>query len=60
MLKDFRCGQCKRLLARMGEHTELQIKCSRCGTLNHVKAVEPRVNAVERTACGVSRATNAQ
>ncbi|WP_264083862.1 Com family DNA-binding transcriptional regulator [Pseudomonas zanjanensis] len=22
----------------MGENTELQIKCSRCGTLNHVKA----------------------
>ncbi|MDD1016890.1 Com family DNA-binding transcriptional regulator [Pseudomonas rubra] len=38
MLKDFRCGNCNRLLARMGEHTELQIKCSRCGTLNHVKA----------------------
>ncbi|WP_337155123.1 Com family DNA-binding transcriptional regulator [Pseudomonas protegens] len=28
----------KRLLARVGEFTELQIKCSRCGTLNHVKA----------------------
>nr|WP_240331897.1 Com family DNA-binding transcriptional regulator [Pseudomonas capsici] len=26
------------MLARMGEYTELQIKCSRCGTLNHVKA----------------------
>ncbi|WP_116866520.1 Com family DNA-binding transcriptional regulator [Pseudomonas syringae] len=38
MLKNFRCGQCKKLLARMGEYTELQIKCSRCGTLNHVKA----------------------
>ncbi len=38
MLKDFRCGQCKKLLARMGDYTELQIKCSRCGTLNHVKA----------------------
>ncbi|RMS71607.1 hypothetical protein CFBP6109_04139 [Pseudomonas syringae pv. cerasicola] len=50
MLKDFRCGQCKKLLARMGEYTELQIKCSRCGTLNHVKAAsrEPRVIAVER------------
>ncbi|TNF81077.1 Com family DNA-binding transcriptional regulator [Pseudomonas sp. ICMP22404] len=44
MLKDFRCGHCKRLLARMGENTELQIKCARCGTLNHVKAVEPRVD----------------
>ncbi|WP_145012452.1 Com family DNA-binding transcriptional regulator [Pseudomonas oryzihabitans] len=38
MLKDCRCGQCNRLLARVGEFTELQIKCSRCGTLNHVKA----------------------
>ncbi|WP_081499284.1 Com family DNA-binding transcriptional regulator [Pseudomonas sp. GM79] len=38
MLKDCRCGYCKRLLARVGEDTELQIKCSRCGTLNHVKA----------------------
>jgi phage FluMu protein Com len=37
MMKDCRCGQCKRLLARVGEYTELQIKCSRCGTLNHVK-----------------------
>jgi len=38
MLKDCRCGKCNRLLARVGEFTELQIKCSRCGTLNHEKA----------------------
>ena len=38
MLKEWRCGNCKRLLARMGDFTEFQIKCSRCGTLNHVKA----------------------
>ncbi|MEW5507089.1 zinc finger domain-containing protein [Pseudomonas antarctica] len=38
MLKEIRCGNCKRLLARTGGFTELQIKCSRCGTLNHVKA----------------------
>ncbi|MCF5290385.1 Com family DNA-binding transcriptional regulator [Pseudomonas syringae] len=38
MLKEYGCGQCKKLLARMGDYTELQIKCSRCGTLNHVKA----------------------
>ncbi|TWD52530.1 LSD1 subclass zinc finger protein [Pseudomonas sp. SJZ131] len=38
MLKDCRCGKCNRLLARTGGFTELQIKCSRCGTLNHVKA----------------------
>ncbi|MCB2254681.1 Com family DNA-binding transcriptional regulator [Pseudomonas chlororaphis] len=38
MLKECRCGKCNRLLARVGEFTELQIKCSRCGTLNHEKA----------------------
>lgn len=60
MLKDFRCGRCKRLLARMGENTELQIKCARCGTLNHVKALEPRVIAMERTTCGIGRTTSTQ
>ncbi|WP_081500478.1 Com family DNA-binding transcriptional regulator [Pseudomonas sp. GM80] len=39
MLKECRCGKCNRLLARVGEFTELQIKCSRCGTLNHEKAM---------------------
>ena len=38
MLKELRCGNCKKLLARTGEFTELQIKCSRCATLNHAKA----------------------
>jgi len=41
MLKDFRCGTCTRLLARMGGFTELQIKCPRCGTLNHARATSP-------------------
>ncbi|WP_455914070.1 Com family DNA-binding transcriptional regulator [Pseudomonas syringae] len=44
MLKDCRCGKCKRLLARIGEMTELQIKCSRCGTLNHVRATCPELS----------------
>ncbi|MEQ9728498.1 Com family DNA-binding transcriptional regulator [Pseudomonas sp. WHRI 8822A] len=39
MLNDYRCGSCKRLLARVGVFTELQIKCSRCGALNHLKAM---------------------
>ena len=38
MLKELRCGHCKKLLARTGGFTEFQIKCPRCGTLNHVKA----------------------
>lgn len=41
MLKEWRCDNCKRLLARVGEHTELQIKCSRCGAFNHVRAKSP-------------------
>nr|WP_301300866.1 Com family DNA-binding transcriptional regulator [Pseudomonas kilonensis] len=47
-------------MARIGENTELQIKCVRCGTLNHVKALEPRVNAGERTACAIDPALRTQ
>lgn len=38
MLKEVRCGKCERLLAKVGPLTELQIKCPRCGALNHLKA----------------------
>ncbi|WP_080397815.1 Com family DNA-binding transcriptional regulator [Pseudomonas syringae] len=62
MLKDFRCGQCKRLLARVGENTELQIKCSRCGTLNHVKAPSHELSPLSdmRAAIAVSHPLVAQ
>ncbi|PWE38430.1 Com family DNA-binding transcriptional regulator [Pseudomonas prosekii] len=43
MLKDCRCGKCNKLLARVGEFSDIQIKCSRCGTLNHMKADESRI-----------------
>lgn len=36
-LPEIRCGHCDKLLAR-GRAFVLQIKCSRCGTLNHLKA----------------------
>jgi len=36
-MKDVRCGKCSRKLA-MANFIELQIKCPRCGTLNHLKA----------------------
>ncbi|WP_426810844.1 Com family DNA-binding transcriptional regulator [Pseudomonas sp. WOUb67] len=39
MLKDIRCGNCNRLLARGTAITQLQSKCPRCGTLNHVKTL---------------------
>ncbi|WP_445179568.1 Com family DNA-binding transcriptional regulator [Pseudomonas sp. McL0111] len=38
MLSDFRCGKCNRLLARINVLVQMQIKCPRCKTLNHVKA----------------------
>lgn len=44
MLRDIRCGNCKRLLARASGVAQLQIKCSRCGTLNHVRAESPELS----------------
>nr|WP_208738811.1 Com family DNA-binding transcriptional regulator [Pseudomonas daroniae] len=38
MLKEIRCGGCNRLLARLGRFDQIQIKCPRCGVLNHMKA----------------------
>lgn len=37
-MKEIRCGGCNRLLARVGQYDQIQIKCPRCGTLNHLKA----------------------
>ncbi|OXS19881.1 Com family DNA-binding transcriptional regulator [Pseudomonas fluorescens] len=38
MMQEIRCGHCGRKLAAVREFTELQIKCPRCRTLNHLKA----------------------
>ena len=35
--EDIRCGQCQRKLA-VGRYIEMEIKCPRCGTMNHLKA----------------------
>ncbi|NBB09357.1 Com family DNA-binding transcriptional regulator [Pseudomonas sp. SLFW] len=35
---EIRCGHCGRKLAAASGFTELQIKCPRCRTLNHLKA----------------------
>jgi len=52
-LQDIRCGQCHRKLAAASGFIELQIKCPRCRTLNHLKAQSPpperREHPVERT-----------
>ncbi|MBT2294569.1 zinc finger domain-containing protein [Pseudomonas fluorescens] len=39
MMQEVRCGQCRRLLAKMLPPSEVQIKCPRCGAINHQKAV---------------------
>jgi phage FluMu protein Com len=37
-MREIRCGGCNRLLALAGWFEQLQIKCPRCGALNHLKA----------------------
>ena len=38
--KEIRCGHCNRLLGK-GTARDLEIKCPRCGTLNHVRDFSP-------------------
>ena len=33
-MKDFRCKQCNRLLAKVSEGSKVEIKCPRCKTMN--------------------------
>ncbi|MGE4195155.1 MAG: Com family DNA-binding transcriptional regulator [Pseudodesulfovibrio sp.] len=37
MRNEIRCGNCNRLLGK-GQAYEIQIKCPRCGTMNHLIA----------------------
>ncbi|WP_082806952.1 Com family DNA-binding transcriptional regulator [Collimonas pratensis] len=39
-MHDIRCGNCSRKLGE-GEYITLSIKCPRCGTLNHLRAMRP-------------------
>nr|WP_269792649.1 Com family DNA-binding transcriptional regulator [Stenotrophomonas sp. Iso1] len=43
-----RCGACARLLAKGTGLYELQIKCTRCGVLNHMKAESLPMDRRER------------
>ncbi|MBL3580843.1 Com family DNA-binding transcriptional regulator [Oleidesulfovibrio alaskensis] len=47
MRKEIRCGHCNKLLAK-GEVAELEIKCPRCGTFNHVSAESPKTERQDR------------
>nr|WP_235567269.1 Com family DNA-binding transcriptional regulator [Lysobacter sp. Root604] len=48
ILLPIRCGECARLLAKAASYAELQIKCPRCGTLNHMKAASLPTDRQER------------
>ncbi|MDP3324252.1 MAG: Com family DNA-binding transcriptional regulator [Hydrogenophaga sp.] len=39
-MNEIRCGACSRKLAT-GQFIHLEIKCPRCGTLNHLRAESP-------------------
>ncbi|WP_448132811.1 Com family DNA-binding transcriptional regulator [Stenotrophomonas rhizophila] len=54
VLKNLRCGDCARLLARAAGSYDLQIKCTRCGVLNHMKAESLSTDRPERLDKGSS------
>ncbi|AWM80748.1 Com family DNA-binding transcriptional regulator [Gammaproteobacteria bacterium ESL0073] len=35
MLKEFRCKKCHKLLAKISDYSELEIKCNRCKQINY-------------------------
>ncbi len=35
-MQDLRCKECNKLLAKFMQCQNLEIKCSRCGMLNHI------------------------
>ncbi|WP_420854962.1 Com family DNA-binding transcriptional regulator [Shinella kummerowiae] len=51
MLKNIRCGACSALLFRAGQDAianTIEIKCRRCGTMNHLRPAEPAPDRPER------------
>ncbi|MCJ8026994.1 Com family DNA-binding transcriptional regulator [Shinella yambaruensis] len=50
-MRNVRCGSCRALLFRAGHHAiagVIEIKCRRCGTLNHLRPHEPFHDRPER------------
>ncbi|MBX8799216.1 Com family DNA-binding transcriptional regulator [Ochrobactrum sp. MR28] len=49
-MKEIRCGKCHALLFR-AKHgavaNDIEIKCRRCGTLNHLRPIEPLTECQE-------------
>ncbi|WP_427139165.1 Com family DNA-binding transcriptional regulator [Shinella sp. G-2] len=60
-MRNVRCGSCRALLFRARQNAiagDIEIKCRRCGTLNHLRPYEPFSDRPERpkrtNACGSS------
>ncbi|WP_153770123.1 Com family DNA-binding transcriptional regulator [Labrenzia sp. CE80] len=50
-MQHIRCGSCNALLFKAGQGAianDIQIKCRRCGTLNHLRPFEPLNHRQER------------
>ncbi|GAB6127293.1 Com family DNA-binding transcriptional regulator [Humidesulfovibrio idahonensis] len=56
-MREIRCGQCNRLLAK-GEALDLAIKCPRCGAINHVRAASPNSEGSQALGKGLSHDHN--
>ena len=50
-----RCGNCQKLLAK-GVYSILEIKCARCGTLNHLRAESPEPERLRASEQGTAHA----
>ncbi|MCW5711256.1 Com family DNA-binding transcriptional regulator [Shinella sp.] len=50
-MQNIRCGSCRALLFRARHaaiSNDIEIKCRRCGTLNHLRPIEPAPDRPER------------
>lgn len=50
-MEDVRCGRCRALLLRAADSAiagSVEIKCRRCGTINHLRPSEPAPERPER------------
>lgn len=50
-MENIRCGSCSALLFRAGRGAianDIEIKCRRCGTINHLRPAEPFIDRQER------------